>query len=235
MIKGSDITVGELNSITVPLGHLLLTGTMKTQFAVCVFVEGPNFMNDTLGFIMDANLQDYQTSYDIDIDGSLGSVGGVPMRTYRMTLDAGNLVLDGQQVSVGGGGGFFGADFPQYDPASGDATGLSFNGNMLMTAYISGTSTAGVDSKEAEAYHLENYPNPVSKTTEIHYSLGAASPVTLKIYNTLGEEVSTVVNRTQGAGAQVATFDASKLQNGVYYYKLQAGAYSSTQTMIVNH
>ena len=83
-------------------------------------------------------------------------------------------------------------------------------------------------------YHLEqNYPNPFNPTTKIRYSIPEYSFVTLKVFNLLGEEIETLVNGEQSAGAYEATFDATNLSSGIYFYSLQTKDYSSTKKMIL--
>ncbi len=95
----------------------------------------------------------------------------------------------------------------------------------------------GISNNNNEApliYALgQNYPNPFNPATQIDYSLPKQSFVNLKIYNTLGEEVATLVhNNLQPAGVYTQVFDASNLPSGVYYYKLTAGEYTDVRKMI---
>ncbi|MBP9119980.1 MAG: T9SS type A sorting domain-containing protein [Ignavibacterium sp.] len=83
-------------------------------------------------------------------------------------------------------------------------------------------------------YHLEqNYPNPFNPTTKIRYSIPEYSSVTLKVFNLLGEEIETLFNGEQSAGVYEATFDASKLSSGIYFYALQTDNFSSSKKMIL--
>jgi hypothetical protein len=68
----------------------------------------------------------------------------------------------------------------------------------------------------------QNYPNPFNPTTKIEYSLSVDSRVSLTVYNLLGEAVVNLVNTNVAAGNQEITFDASGLNSGVYFYKLDA-------------
>ncbi len=79
----------------------------------------------------------------------------------------------------------------------------------------------------------QNYPNPFNPTTTINYKLPMSGAVTLKIYDALGREVATLVNEQQTVGSYSATFDASKLPSGVYFYRIRAGDYSNAKKLIL--
>jgi hypothetical protein len=73
-----------------------------------------------------------------------------------------------------------------------------------------------------EGYVLEqNYPNPFNPSTSIKFGIPASSNVTLKVFNTLGEEVAKLINENLEAGSYTVNFDASGLPSGIYIYTLQ--------------
>ncbi len=85
-----------------------------------------------------------------------------------------------------------------------------------------------------EKYSLEqNYPNPFNPTTKIRYYLAADNNVTLKVYNELGKEVSTLVNKTQNAGNYEVIFDGNSLSSGIYYYEISAGNFKEAKKMLL--
>mgnify|MGYP002641637181 CR=1 FL=1 len=79
----------------------------------------------------------------------------------------------------------------------------------------------------------QNYPNPFNPTTSIVFELQKSENVTLKVFNVLGEEVATVLNGVQTAGAHRIQFDGAELNGGVYFYQLTAGDYSETRRMVL--
>ena len=79
----------------------------------------------------------------------------------------------------------------------------------------------------------QNYPNPFNPSTMINFAISKRSLVTLKIFNVLGKEVSTLINSEKEPGTYNINFNAGKLSNGVYFYKLTAGNYSSVKKMIL--
>ncbi len=89
----------------------------------------------------------------------------------------------------------------------------------------------------------QNYPNPFNPSTTLKYSIpdpsrtsssqGEGVFVSLKIYDILGREVSTLVNKKQHAGTYQVIFDARYLPSGIYFYRLTAGNFSQTRKMIL--
>jgi len=79
----------------------------------------------------------------------------------------------------------------------------------------------------------QNYPNPFNPVTYITYDLPVDTKVQLKIYNTLGQEVTTIVDEFQKAGSYLKSFDATELSSGVYFYRLLTENFVSQKKMIV--
>ena len=69
----------------------------------------------------------------------------------------------------------------------------------------------------------QNYPNPFNPSTQINYSVGMTNHVSLKIFDVLGNEITTLVNETKQKGRYQASFNAGGLPSGLYFYALQAG------------
>jgi hypothetical protein len=79
----------------------------------------------------------------------------------------------------------------------------------------------------------QNYPNPFNPATVIKYQLPSSSFVTLKIYDTIGNEVATLVNEQKDSGDYEVKFDGSSLASGMYIYQLNAGEFVITKKMIL--
>ncbi|MCX6175468.1 MAG: T9SS type A sorting domain-containing protein [Ignavibacteriales bacterium] len=79
----------------------------------------------------------------------------------------------------------------------------------------------------------QNYPNPFNPTTTIRFSLPSDELVSLKIYNVLGQQVETLINKSMRAGSYNVDFNASKLSSGVYFYRIEAGNYNITKKMLL--
>lgn len=77
----------------------------------------------------------------------------------------------------------------------------------------------------------QNYPNPFNPTTTISFDLPVNGNVSLKVFNTSGKEVATLVNETKSAGYYNINFNASNLSSGVYYYRLEANGVSKVMKM----
>jgi spore coat protein A len=79
----------------------------------------------------------------------------------------------------------------------------------------------------------QNYPNPFNPTTEIRFSLPEANHVSLKVYNSIGQEVATLINADAPAGYHTVKLDASEMASGIYIYKIEAGSFVQTKKMIL--
>ncbi len=79
----------------------------------------------------------------------------------------------------------------------------------------------------------QNYPNPFNPTTIIRYSLATSEKVSLKVYDVLGRVVADLVESEKAAGTYQVVFKGENLSSGVYFYRLQAGAFVKTKRMML--
>ncbi len=91
-----------------------------------------------------------------------------------------------------------------------------------------------VENTLPTVYSLSNnYPNPFNPTTKIKYDLPRESMVTLKVFDVLGREVTTLVSQNQKAGYYEVNFNASQLATGVYIFRIQANDFVQTKKMML--
>lgn len=84
------------------------------------------------------------------------------------------------------------------------------------------------------SYNLsQNYPNPFNPSTQITYDIPKEGFVNIIVYDVLGREVSTLVNKVEKAGSYSVTFDAGNINSGVYFYKISADGFTETKKMIL--
>jgi len=127
--------------------------------------------------------------------------------------------------------------------AAGDITGIS--GNTFVYAIdtasmyhfvLQTTTLTGVAANPAAGAGFalsQNFPDPFNPTTTIMYTVPADGPVSLRVYDVLGKEISTLVNRFQTAGQYSVRFDGSGLASGVYFYRLASGSHVTTLKMVL--
>ena len=89
-------------------------------------------------------------------------------------------------------------------------------------------------------YHLpgsfdlkQNYPNPFNPVTKIRYSVPKTEFVSIKIYDMLGKETSSLINRTVEAGEYIYDFDGSSLSSGSYICRMNAGSFKKEIMMVL--
>lgn len=106
---------------------------------------------------------------------------------------------------------------------------VDFDGSSTYSKTVQVTSNAIVNSFELK----QNYPNPFNPNTQISFSIAKDGFVKLVVYNLLGQEVKTLINRNMEAGSHNITFDAYDLQSGIYIYKLTSAGSNLTKKMML--
>ena len=79
----------------------------------------------------------------------------------------------------------------------------------------------------------QNYPNPFNPVTTIGFDLLENSHVKLTIYNSLGQEVATLIDKDMTVGYKGVIWDASNMPSGTYFYIIKAGEYNETKKMVL--
>ena len=161
--------------------------------------------------------------------------------TFADTITAGGVIFK------------FGAEYPGALAASGGSAPLdnAKGSGQNFTFFLEATDTTVVlleewpltgnpvgveeiDGQIPSDYTLaQNFPNPFNPSTKIRYTVPVQANVSLRIYDVLGKEVAELINAEQSAGTYEATFDASQLSSGIYFYKLDAGNVTISKKMML--
>ena len=105
---------------------------------------------------------------------------------------------------------------------------IDFDGNYEYSKVVA------VEFNPIITYSLEqNYPNPFNPSTEINFTLANSGNITLKVYDSLGIEVATLVAEFMKSGKHSVKFNAKNFRSGVYYYKITADNFTSTRKMLL--
>jgi hypothetical protein len=114
--------------------------------------------------------------------------------------------------------------------------GLGVGGIAVNDVELLITGPSAVETLEGipEGFQLsQNYPNPFNPSTSIKFSIPNEEFVSLKVFNSLGEEVAELLNEIKQMGNYVVDFDASRLSSGVYFYKINAGSFVEIKKMML--
>jgi Secretion system C-terminal sorting domain len=116
------------------------------------------------------------------------------------------------------------------------------NGNQILLKQISANGIIGEvvtniqDEKQPVPMTIklyQNHPNPFNNSTSISFQISSREKVTLKVFNTLGKEIATLVDKGLAPGFYSPTLTLENLSSGVYYYQLKAGGQTITKKMLL--
>jgi len=115
---------------------------------------------------------------------------------------------------------------------------LSFeNGIHMGKTYLYTPYPLGINEEEiigvGEFYLSQNYPNPFNPKTTVKYQNPELSFVILKVFDVLGNEITTLVNEKKSVGSYSVEFDSKGLPSGIYFYRIQAGSFVETKKMVL--
>ncbi|MBL7129363.1 MAG: T9SS type A sorting domain-containing protein, partial [Ignavibacteria bacterium] len=99
---------------------------------------------------------------------------------------------------------------------------LIIDGIRISTNWQGVTAIKNISTTSVSDFHLsQNYPNPFNPSTKINFSIPGNGSVFLKVYNSLGQEITNLVNEQLSRGLYEVEFDGSNLNSGVYFYTIQ--------------
>ena len=130
-------------------------------------------------------------------------------------------------------------------PFSGNSSNLSDTADIYITTMDISSNITSVKYETPRIPDrfilMDAYPNPFNPSTTIQFSLPQAGFATLKIYNTLGEEVTSLISERLNAGTYSKNWNAANMASGIYFYRLfvltegqngQAGSYIETKKLV---
>lgn len=211
--------------IFVENNHLGFNGTAFTNFgennAAVEFTYVPGFGGGERTLIFRYALGSTARSGSLTVNGNSSGL------TMSGTGDWTNYVYDSVGVSLNDG----------YDNTITFTTTGSDFGNLDEIIIVPKAITSLKDVSDENipsAFRLyQNYPNPFNPSTTIRYDLPETEHVELKIYNVLGSEIRTLIDKKMSAGVHKFTFEMGKLPSGIYFYSLKAGHFKETRKMIL--
>jgi aminopeptidase N len=115
----------------------------------------------------------------------------------------------------------------------GKPTSLEFDPNNFILKTVTVVSNTDDITNLYEFSLEQNYPNPFNPSTKIKYQIANTGFVNLQVYDILGNEVVTLINKEMQTGNYEVEFDAPGLPSGIYFYKLKAGSFVETKKMVL--
>ncbi len=134
------------------------------------------------------------------------------------------------------------ADYPYGHGPQGDVIRIYNYVRLVRDADIKTSVGSNDESTLPKEYELsQNYPNPFNPTTTIEYYIppvetkhtSSLQQVVLRVYDTLGKDIATLVNEEQKPGTHEVIFNAGNLANGIYFYRIVAGTFTATKKMVL--
>jgi hypothetical protein len=251
--------IAEANGITDENRRVIFTNnayywpqSVKDMLASKTDVEPPVWMNDrTLAFFNnDAQYPNLIENNNVEADPGFGSDLQPALDSLLMFIDLFRTTGSGRSYFYNPDGGII---FPCRWPVPED---LSYTNADLLVAAEGGFPLGDLNwfpEKKIEwEYWLahpdavedndvlpssfslqQNYPNPFNPATKIKFQIPETGLVSLKIFDVLGREVSTLVHKELSAGNYTIDFNAASLSSGVYFYRLDAGNFTSVKKMVL--
>jgi len=156
--------------------------------------------------------------------GNSGCNESIAATTWNNTT---TIVKNATLTVVGGGGQI-------------NTTTTIVNEAATIDSFLCRNIPTGIDQSEGstetnphQSNLFQNYPNPFNPNTLIKYTLLAEGYVSLKIYDSLGKDILTLIDEYKQAGIYEVKFESEHLPSGFYFYKIQAGSFIETKKMVL--
>ncbi len=222
---GALLYVNQISGSDPVFGLTLSMGASSEFFTVAGYFSGTIEFGDTSLSLLSSQTGGFMAAY---------TLGGFVSWAVRASEQAGfNVIRDSD--SQGNGALLFVGVF-RSNMAFRDTTFFTRGVEDVFVSRLNTDGTVGVEttSQIPEAYSLsQNYPNPFNPSTTIEFSLPATAIVSVKVFNTLGEEVAVLVSQELSAGSYRYQWDAALQSSGVYFYQIRAGSFKATKRMVL--
>jgi len=209
-----------------------------------VFKNWSNGGDTTQNVVLNSNLDItafYKIQYKLNLVSSQGtSFGG---NVFYDSGTAATFGVNSRIVNNGGTNYYFrgwtGAGANSY--TSSDSTGLdsvvTINISNVIIETARWTTTVGINQLSSvlpSSYSLyQNYPNPFNPTTNIKFDIVKNGNVKIVVYNSLGKQVSELVNSSMQPGSYEVNFDATNFASGIYYYRISTNDFTNVKKMLL--
>jgi Secretion system C-terminal sorting domain len=238
----------------IDTGNIILTSddSLHSTLRIPVRGVGIKFLEAPIIDTVTWDTQDYTVGHvawfrsSHDSSGDLDtvtqySVWRVAGSTWEVALDLPALRIDRYSAVVGRGAGLDSKSATVFMVAAQTKSGQVYQsapdtviwGGPILGVKPGADDGAGRVGVPIRVELFQNYPNPFNPSTTIRYSVPTRSRVVLTVYNTLGQQVASLVNGEQEAGFYSVIFEANNLASGVYFFRLQTGSYFETKELLL--
>jgi polyhydroxybutyrate depolymerase len=214
-----------------PVPLMMVHGTSDQVVPYDGGVQGWYSVGETIGFWIvqnDCSLPSDTTDFP---DSDPNDQSTVVKYSYRSPTNSSKVEL---LKVIGGGHTWPGArPSPQFGATNNDINANDEIWNFFKQFSI---TLAGVPENRNDPRWFvlsQNYPNPFNPTTSIQFTIVNRRLTILKVYDTLGREVETLVNELKEPGKYTVTIDATGLASGVYFLRMQSGDFVQTRKLVV--
>ena len=226
-------------------GNIIITGTQNYDYITLKYDPQGNELWSKL-YNGPQNRSDFSYAVAVDnqdnvyVTGTVNFISGIINKSDIGTL---KLDSDGNEVwsKIYNGVGDStdaGADIivdTSYNVyITGSSVGINTASDYTTIKYSQTIGIQQISSQIPASFNLhQNYPNPFNPSTIIRFDIPSGELVSLKIYNSLGQEVANLVNKELTAGSYEYIFDGSDLSSGVYFYTLKTKDFIDSKKMLL--
>jgi hypothetical protein len=206
---------------------LILSAILTTNVSAHIALNYPNGgENFQVGEVVNIQWQVLISHGSANLDLYFSSDGGITWEPIALNLVDSQRAYDWTVPNIE-------TDSGRVKVIQDNDVGTDYEGSsgIFIISTPTGIYEAGVNIFTYKLF--DAYPNPFNPTTTIRYSIPSDGIVELIVYNSIGEEVSELVNEFKSAGNYEIDFSAGDLTSGIYFYRIQTASFVETKKMIL--